>query len=164
MAIRRREFISFLGGAAQRAAWAARAEGERVRNIGVLLPATADDPVFQARLAAFYQELALPGWSIGRNVRIDVRWATTNPAGICRHAAELAALNPDVILSTGDFTAPPLLQATRTVPIVFPVVNDHWAPATSRASRAPAATSPDLCFWKYSRRRGNGWSCSRRSR
>ena len=122
--VQRREFITVLGGAA---AWplAARAQqGERVRSIGMLLPASPNDPVFQARLAAFYQELALLGWIIGRNVRVDTRWATTNPAEIRRNATELVALAPDVILSTGDSTVPPLLQATRTVPIVFPVAND----------------------------------------
>jgi len=120
----RREFITLLVGAA---VWplAGRAQqGERMRRIGVLLPAAADDPVFQTRLAAFHQGLALSGWTIGRNVRMDVRWATANAAEIRRHAAELAALAPDVILATGDSTMPPLLQATRTVPIVFPVVTD----------------------------------------
>ena len=113
-----------LGGAA---AWplAARAQQpERVRRIGVLLPAAADDPEFQVRIAAFHQGLALLGWTIGRNVRIDTRWATTNAAEIRRHAAELAALAPDVILAHGTATVGPLLQATRTVPIVFPVVAD----------------------------------------
>lgn len=95
-----------------------------MRRIGVLLPAAPDDPVFQARLAAFHQELALLGWIIDRNVRIETRWATTNPAEIRRNATELVALAPDVILSTGDSTVPPLLQATRTIPIVFPVAND----------------------------------------
>jgi putative tryptophan/tyrosine transport system substrate-binding protein len=121
----RREFITLLGGAA--AAWplAARAQQpERMHRIGVLLPAAADDAIFQARLAAFHQALALLGWIIGRNVRIDTRWATTNRAEIQRQAAELAALAPDVILATGDSTVPPLLQATRSVPIVFPVVTD----------------------------------------
>jgi putative tryptophan/tyrosine transport system substrate-binding protein len=98
-----------------------------MRRIGVLQPAAADDPVFQARIAAFHQELALLGWNIGRNVRIDTRWATTNAAEIRRHAAELVALAPDVILCAGDSTVPPLLQATRTVPIVFPVANDPVA-------------------------------------
>src|SRR5438876_12278286 len=99
--MKRRAFITLLGGAA--AAWplAARAQqGERMRRIGVLLPAAPDDAVFQAGLAAFHQALALLGWIIGRNVRIDTRWATTNPAEILRHAAELAALAPDVILAT----------------------------------------------------------------
>jgi putative ABC transport system substrate-binding protein len=125
MSMKRREFITLLGGAA--AAWplAARAQQpERMHRIGVLLPAAADDAIFQARLAAFHQALALLGWIIGRNVRIDTRWATTNRAEIQRQAAELAALAPDVILATGDSTVPPLLQATRSVPIVFPVVTD----------------------------------------
>ena len=123
--MRRREFITLFGGAA--AAWplAARAQDrERVRRIGVLLPAAADDPEFQARLAAFYQGLALLGWTIGRNVRIDIRWATANAAEIRRHAAALAALAPEVILAHGSVTVGPLLQATRTVPIVFPVGTD----------------------------------------
>ena len=116
---------ALLGGAA--AAWplAARAQqAERMRRIGVLLPAAADDAEMQARLAAFHQELALLGWTIGRNVRIDTRWATADAAEIRKHAAELAALAPDVILAHGASTVGPLLQATRTVPIVFPVIAD----------------------------------------
>jgi putative ABC transport system substrate-binding protein len=118
--MKRREFITLLGGVA--AAWplAARAQqGERMRRIGVLLPAPADDPEWQARVGAFLQALALLGWTIGRNVRIDTRWATTNDGEIRRHAAELAALAPDVILAGGATPAGPLRQATSTVPIVF---------------------------------------------
>src|SRR5215471_17616934 len=100
--MRRREFIALVGGAAVIPLIAHAQQGERVRSIGVLLPATADDPVFQARLAAFYQELALLGWSIGRNVRIDTHWATANASEIRKHAIELAELAPDVILATGD--------------------------------------------------------------
>jgi putative ABC transport system substrate-binding protein len=122
--MRRREFITLIGGAATWPLAVRAQQGERVRRIGVLNPAAADDAVFQARIGAFQQELALLGWSIGRNVRIDIRWATTNAAEIRRHAAELAALAPDVILAAGDLTVPPLLQATRTVPIVFPVATD----------------------------------------
>jgi putative tryptophan/tyrosine transport system substrate-binding protein len=117
--IGRRKFLATLGGAA---AWplAARAQqGERVRRIGVLVPAAADDPEWQARVGAFQQALALLGWTISRNVRIDTRWGTTNAAEIRRHAAELAALAPDVILAGGTTPVGPLLQATRTVPIVF---------------------------------------------
>src|SRR5499427_6044772 len=118
--IGRRELLAALGGAAVAWPLAARAQqGERVRRIGVLLPATADDPTWQARVGAFLQALALLGWTIGRNVRIDTRWATTNDGEIRRHAAELAALAPDVILAGGTTPAGPLLQATRTVPIVF---------------------------------------------
>ena len=123
--MRRREFITALGGAAVAWPLAARAQQpERMRRIGVLLPAAADDAVFQTRMAVFLQELALLGWTVARNLRIDIRWATADAAEIRRHAAELAALAPDLILATGDSTVPPLLQATRTVPIVFPVVTD----------------------------------------
>ena len=123
--MRRRDFLTLLGGAAASWPLAARAQqGERMRRIGILLAATADDAEFQARVGAFQQALALLGWSIGRNVRIDTRWATTNIADIRRHAAELAALAPDVILAHGASTVRPLLQATRTVPIVFPVAGD----------------------------------------
>jgi len=100
--VKRREFITLLGGAA--AAWplAARAQqSERVRRVGVLVPAAAGDPVFQARVGAFLQGLAVLGWSIGRNLRVDARWAITDAAEIRRNAAELVALAPDVILAHG---------------------------------------------------------------
>ena len=141
--MKRRTFISLLGGAA--AAWplAARAQQpDRMRRIGVLLPATADDLRFQTLVGAFLQGLALLGWSIGRNVRIDPRWATPNAAEIRRHAAELAALAPDVILAHGAGAVGALLQATRTVPIVFPIVAIRSAPASSIAWRGQAATPP----------------------
>jgi putative ABC transport system substrate-binding protein len=118
--MKRREVITLLGGAAATWPLAVRAQqAERMRRIGVLLPAVADDPEWQARVGAFLQALALLGWTIGRNVRIDIRWATTNAGEIRRHAAELAALAPDVILAGGATPAGPLLQATSIVPIVF---------------------------------------------
>ena len=123
--MQRREFVTLLGGAA--AVWplAARAQqSERVRRIGILLPANADDAENQVRLGAFLQALALLGWTIGRNVRIDTRWAGNDAAEIRRHAAELAALAPDVIVAQAVSTVGPMLQATRTVPIVFPAVVD----------------------------------------
>jgi putative tryptophan/tyrosine transport system substrate-binding protein len=122
---RRRTFITLLGGAA--AAWPLAAQAqqpERVRHIGVLLPAAADDAQVQTWFGAFLQALALLGWTIGSNVRIDTRWATADADTIRRHAAELAALAPDVILAHGSPAVGPLLQATRTVPIVFAVVAD----------------------------------------
>jgi putative ABC transport system substrate-binding protein len=122
--MRRREFIGLVGGAA---AWPLAAGAQQLvqmRRMGILLPAAADDTEFQARVGAFLQGLALLGWSIGRNVRIDVRWATANAADIRRHAAELAALAPDIILANGGSTVTPLLQVTRTVPIVFVTVTD----------------------------------------
>jgi ABC-type uncharacterized transport system substrate-binding protein len=122
--LKRRDFVTLLGGAAVWSLAAKAQQGERVRRIGVLLPATADDAEFQARVGAFLQGLQQSGWIIGRNVRIDTRWATANAADIRKHAAELAALAPDVILAHGTSTVGPLLQATRTVPIVFPVASD----------------------------------------
>jgi ABC-type uncharacterized transport system substrate-binding protein len=122
--MKRREFIALLGGVAAWPLAAHAQQGERMRRIGVLLPATADDLRFQTLVGAFLQGLALLGWSIGRNVRIDPRWATPNAAEIRRHAAELAALAPDVILAHGAGAVGALLQATRTVPIVFPVAGD----------------------------------------
>ena len=95
-----------------------------MRRIGVLLNATVDDPEYQARLGAFLQGLQPLVWSIGRNVRIDTRWATTNPADIRKHAAELAALAPDVILASGYSAVGSLQQASRSVPIVFVGVID----------------------------------------
>ena len=121
----RREFIGLLGGSAAAFPLAARAQQpERMRHIGVLLPATADDAEYQARVGAFLQALGQSGWSIGRNVRIEVRWATANANEIRKHATELAALMPDVILAHGAGAVGGLLQATRTVPIVFPVLGD----------------------------------------
>ena len=99
-------------------------QGDRIRRIGVLLPATADNPQFQTLVGAFLQELRQLGWSIGRNVRIDTHWATANADDIRRHVVDLAALAPDVIVAHGTSTVRPLLQATPTVPIVFPVAAD----------------------------------------
>src|SRR6185436_16671417 len=98
--MKRREFIALLGSAA--AAWpaAARAEQlEQVRRIGVLMASGADEPVSQARIAAFLQGLSQLGWTDDRNVRIDTRWATTNADDLRRHAAELVALAPDVLVA-----------------------------------------------------------------
>ncbi len=123
--MRRREFIAGIGGAVAMPL-AARAQ-ERVRRVGVLLAGAADDAESLARVGAFLQALALSGWIIGRNVRIDTRWATADAAEIRRHAAELVALAPDVILAHGAGAVGALLQATRTVPIVFPVLGDPVA-------------------------------------
>ena len=122
--MKRREFITLLGGAV---AWplAARAQGERTRRIGVLMNLTADDPESPARLAAFAQGLADLGWTIGRNLRIDYRWAAGDPERIRRDADELVALAPDLILSSGTPTVAALHKATRSVPIVFAQVVDQ---------------------------------------
>ena len=126
--IGRREFITMLGGAA--AVWplAGHAQqGDRIRRIGVLLPANPDDTEYQARVGAFLQGLQQGDWSIGRNVRIDTRWAGVDADAIRQHGAELAALAPDVILAHGNAAVAALMRATRTVPIVFPVIGDPVA-------------------------------------
>jgi putative ABC transport system substrate-binding protein len=117
--VKRREFIAGLGGAAVWPFAALAQQAGRMPRIGIILPAAADNAEFQARLGAFLQGLALLGWNIGRDVRVDTRWATANTVEIRSHAAELAALAPDVILANGGATVGPLLQATRTVPVVF---------------------------------------------
>ena len=115
---RRREFITLLGGAA---AWplAVRAQPQQVRRIGVLMNLAADDPEALARLAAFHQGLQEAGWVVGRNLRIEYRWGAGDADRFRRYAAELVALVPDVVLATSGTTVPWLLQATRSVPIVF---------------------------------------------
>jgi ABC-type uncharacterized transport system substrate-binding protein len=147
--IGRRQFVTLLGGAA---AWplAARAQqGERMRRVGMLLPATADDSRFQTFVGAFLQAQALLGWIIGRNVRIDTRWATANAAEIRKHAAELAGLTPDVILAHGAITVGPLLQATRTVPIVFPVINDPVAAGFVDSLARPGGNATGFMISEY---------------
>ena len=117
--MRRREFIAGLGGAA---AWplAARAQqAGRMRRIGVLMQLAADDPEGQARLAAFLQGLQEANWAVGRNVRIDYRWAASDANLFRRYAAELVALAPDVILASTNQSVKALQQETRTIPIVF---------------------------------------------
>ena len=123
--IGRREFISALGGAVVSWPITARAQQpERMRRIGVLMALAADDPQGQARLVAFVQALQESGWTDRRNVRIDTRWAAGDADRFRRYAAELIALAPDVILASGGTGAGALLQATRTVPIVFTQTND----------------------------------------
>ena len=120
----RREFITLLGGAAVWPFVAQAQQREQMRRIGMLLPATVDDALYQAWAGAFVQGLAQSDWLIGRNVLIDTRWATANAEAIRRQAAELVALAPDVIFSPGASTVGPLLRATRRVPIVFAIVGD----------------------------------------
>jgi hypothetical protein len=119
--MKRREFITLLGGAA---AWplAARAQQpDRMRRIGVLMNLAADDPESTARVTAFAQGLQELGWTIGRNVQIDTRWAAADADLFRRYVAELVAAAPDVILASTSYAVAPLRQATRTVPIV-----GHW--------------------------------------
>src|SRR3954469_25031106 len=149
--MRRREFMAMLGGGA--AAWpvAARAQQpERMRRIGILLPVAADDAEFQTRVGAFLQGLQQLGWAIGRNVRIDTRWAGASATEIRRHAAELVELAPDVILAHGVPTLGPLLQATRTVPIVFPTAADPVAAGFVDTLARPGGNATGFMTTEYS--------------
>jgi putative ABC transport system substrate-binding protein len=147
----RREVITLIGGTA--VAWPITLQAqqpERMRRIGILLATTADNREFQAWVGAFLQALALLDWTIGRNVQIDTRWATANVGEIRRHAAELAALAPDVILAHGASTVGPLLQITRTVPIVAPVFGDPVGAGFVDSLARPGGNITGFISFEYS--------------
>src|SRR6476646_5112855 len=124
-AMRRREFIALISGAAVAWPLAARAQqGERMRRVGILQNFPENDPVALALIAAFLKELQQLGWTVGSNISLETRWAGTASDDIRRHATELVALAPDVILANGTSTLGPLLQQSRTIPIVFVQVTD----------------------------------------
>jgi putative ABC transport system substrate-binding protein len=148
--MQRRQFIALLSGAATWPLAARAQQDQRMRRIGVLLAASADDVEFQAWVGAFLQGLQQAGWSIGQNVRIETRWATSNAAEIRKHAAELAALAPDVILAHGASTVGPLLQITRTVPIVAPVFGDPVAAGFVDSLARPGGNITGFMSFEYS--------------
>src|SRR5215471_18076647 len=147
----RREFITLLGGAA--AAWplAARAQQrERMRRIAVLMNFAAEDAEGQARLAAFLQGLQQAGWAVGHNVRIDTRWGAGDPDRYRQYVAELLALGPDVILAHSSAALASLLQATRTVPIVFTSVSDPVGAGYVDSLARPGGNATGFLLWEYS--------------
>ena len=150
-AIQRRTFISLLGGAA---AWPLRAraqQGESMRRIGVLTAGTdANDPDVQVRNAVLMQTLQQLGWTEGRNLRVDYRWGEGLPDAIRKHAAELAVLAPDVILASGTASLGPLLQATRTVPIVFVNVSDPVGGGFVDSLSRPGGNATGFMQFEYS--------------
>src|SRR5215212_3346867 len=148
--MRRRDFIVLSGGAAAAPLAALAQQADRMRRIGVLFGSATDDSEYQTRFLAFLQALGQLGWADGRNVRIDTRWATTNSDDIRRHAAELAALAPDVILAaTGTATVAPLLQATRAVPIVFVLVIDPVGAGFVASLAQPAGNATGFTLFEY---------------
>jgi putative ABC transport system substrate-binding protein len=122
--MRRREFITLLGGAAALPVAARAQQPERVRRIGVLMPTAAEDRDGQDRISALLQGLQQWGWTVGRNVRMEYRWDTGGADAIRKGAAELVGLAPDIIVANGSVAMGPLMQLTRTVPIVFATVAD----------------------------------------
>ncbi|MFL6975244.1 MAG: ABC transporter substrate binding protein, partial [Xanthobacteraceae bacterium] len=148
--MRRRDFITLVGGMAAWPRTARAQQPERRRRIGILLPAAADDPQYQARLGAFLQALALLGWSIGRNVQVDTRWATANVAEVRRHAAELVALAPDVILAHGSGPVAAVQQTSRAVPIVFPIAGDPVGGGLADSLAQPGGNATGFMEFEYS--------------
>ena len=149
--MRRREFIALICGGTASWPFAARAQqADRQRRVGVLLPISYNDPEYQPWLTAFKQALQELGWVDGRNMRIDIHWATANPAEIRRQAAELVALAPDVILAPGTNTVGQLMQATRTVPIVFPIIADPVAGGFVESLARPGGNATGFMLFEYS--------------
>ena len=146
----RRKCLAVLGGTI---VWplAARAQqADRVRIIGVLLPLVENDPFAREQVGAFVTALEQAGWTGGRNARIEVRWAGPIPNDVRRHAAELVALRPDVVLAYGSLTVDALLQNTRTVPIVFPVMGDPVAAGFVESLARPGGNVTGFMMYEYS--------------
>jgi putative ABC transport system substrate-binding protein len=149
--MRRRDFITLLGGAAAAwplAAWAQ--QPERMRRIGVLTPFPADDAEGHARLTAFAQALQQLGWTVGQNVRVDYRWGPGNAETMRKYATELVTLSPDVVLAYSSAAVPPLLEASRSVPIVFAGVADPVAAGFVESLARPGGNATGFTVYEYS--------------
>jgi len=148
--VKRRTFISLLGSAV---AWplAARAQQPgRLRRIGVLTPFAADDAEGHARLTAFAQALQQSGWTVGQNVQIDYRWGPGNAETMRKYAADLVALAPDVILATSSAAVAPLLEVSRTVPIVFAGIADAVGAGYVESLARPGGNATGFTIYEYS--------------
>jgi putative ABC transport system substrate-binding protein len=147
--MRRREFIALLAGAAALRPLAAHAQADRVRRVGVLMNLGADDAEGQARLAALLQGLQEAGWVVGRNLRIEIRWGAGDADNFRKHAAELVSHAPDVLFASGIPAATPLLQANRTVPIVFAQVVDPVGAGLVTSLARPGGNATGFTFAEY---------------
>ena len=148
--MRRREFIAIVGGAAALPLAARAQQAERMRRIGVLMNAAADDPEGQARIAAFHQGLQEWGWTPGRNAQIDIRWGAVDADSSRRYAAELVALAPDVILAPTSPAMGALQQTTRTVPIVFVGIVDPVGAGFVETLARPGGNATGFALFEYS--------------
>jgi ABC-type uncharacterized transport system substrate-binding protein len=148
--MRRRDFITIVGGAA---AWpittyAQQRDGQP--RIGVLMTSLADSPEGQARIAAFLQGLQQLGWTDGRNIQIDVRWSGGNDAKMRKNAAELVALAPEIIVASGSAGMGPLMQISGTVPIVFLIVPDPVGAGYVKSLARPGGNATGFLLFEYS--------------
>jgi putative ABC transport system substrate-binding protein len=147
--MKRRDFIAGLGAVAAWPLTSRAQQPERVRRVGVLMPFAAGDVEGHARVAAFLQEMQQLGWTDGRNIRVEIRWATGNDDDIRKYAAELIALAPDVILANGSAGVGPLLEATRTVPIVFAIVPDPVGAGFVESLARPGGNATGFLMFEY---------------
>ena len=148
--MRRREFITVVGAAAVTWPLAAGAQqGERMRRVGVFSPVSADSPEGQSRLAAFLKGLQELGWTDGRNVRIDYYLAEGNAERRRRLAADVIALAPDVVLANGTTALGPLLEVTRTVPIVFVQITDPVSAGYVESLARPGGNATGFSLFEY---------------
>jgi len=149
--MRRRTFITLIGGAAVAWPLSARAQQpEQMRRIGVLMNRAADDPEGQARLAAFQQGLQQLGWSDGHNVRIDIRWGEDDVDRERSYAAELVALAPDIVLASGTLSVAALQHVSRTLPIVFVGVTDPVGAGLVESLARPGGNVTGFMIYEYS--------------
>jgi putative ABC transport system substrate-binding protein len=151
--MQRRDFITLIGGAAAMAAWPVATyaqQADRLRLIGSLNILAEDDPESRLRIAAFKQSLQELGWIEGGNVRIETRWAGGDDGLVRKHAAELAALAPDVILTSGSVTVRPVQQATGRVPIVFVQVVDPVGSGYVDSLSRPGGNTTGFTLFEYS--------------
>src|SRR5262249_43934401 len=147
--MRRREFVTLVGGAATWPLVAHAQQPERMRRIGILTFLTEDDPATKPRIAALIEGLQQLDWTVGRNVQVDIRWGATDAVRSRKYAAELLALGPDVILSTASETTAALREATRTVPIVFVAVADPVGAGYVASLARPGGNVTGLAFVEY---------------
>ena len=147
--MRRREFITLMGGAAAWPLAASAQQPERVRRIGILFPVPEGDPELQVRLAAFTKELQRLGWADGRNIQLEIRWSAGDPADTRRAAAELVARAPDVILAQGGVAMGALAQTSRTIPVVFVVVPDPVGSGFVASLARPGGNATGFMMFEY---------------
>jgi len=148
--MRRRELIKFICGAAVWPISAHAQQGERVRRIGVLMPYAERDPGVKAGLEAFFEALKLRGWSVGRNLQIDARWTSGNSDRLRKYAFELAASEPDLILTSTNRAVRPLREATRTVPVVFVLAIDPVGVGDVASLAHPGGNVTGFLLFEYS--------------